>query len=272
MLSDGDDTSSLVAYDEVLDLAKRSETAIYAIGLAERRRPPRFQGSGVRPQAAVAGNRRTRVLSEQRVRAAEDLRAHRPGAEQPVRHRLRLEEHGPQRRVAEAVGQGQPTGPDLASRQGYPPNATRRDVAPDAPAALILYACAAARIWRISPDAIAASAGWRRAPRRRGPVPYVHHRHADGPGRPRSARGHDRGRVGVRLAARAGLPVCGADHGRARHGGAGDGAPALLYVIPALDPGVSPRPAVLQSPLFTIHVLAMLFAHTRALRWRVCSG
>ena len=36
---------------------------------------------------------------------------------------------------------------------------------------------------------------------------------------------------------------------------------AVLYVIPALDPGVSPRPSVLQSPLFTIHVLAMLFAY-----------
>ena len=33
VLSDGDDTSSLVSYDEVLDLARRSETAIYAIGL-----------------------------------------------------------------------------------------------------------------------------------------------------------------------------------------------------------------------------------------------
>lgn len=33
VLSDGDDTTSLVEYDEVLDLAKRSETAIYAIGL-----------------------------------------------------------------------------------------------------------------------------------------------------------------------------------------------------------------------------------------------
>lgn len=41
VLSDGDDTSSLVAYEEVLDLAKRSETAIYAIGLrqAETGRP-----------------------------------------------------------------------------------------------------------------------------------------------------------------------------------------------------------------------------------------
>jgi Ca-activated chloride channel family protein len=36
LLSDGDDTSSLVEYDEVLDLAKRSETAIYAIGLRQQ--------------------------------------------------------------------------------------------------------------------------------------------------------------------------------------------------------------------------------------------
>jgi Ca-activated chloride channel family protein len=33
VLSDGDDTSSLVPYEDVLDLAKRSETAIYAVGL-----------------------------------------------------------------------------------------------------------------------------------------------------------------------------------------------------------------------------------------------
>lgn len=33
LLSDGEDTSSLVSFDEVLELAKRSETAIYAIGL-----------------------------------------------------------------------------------------------------------------------------------------------------------------------------------------------------------------------------------------------
>ena len=40
VLSDGDDTSSLVEYEEVLDLAKRSETSIYGIGLK--------QGSGGR--------------------------------------------------------------------------------------------------------------------------------------------------------------------------------------------------------------------------------
>jgi Ca-activated chloride channel family protein len=33
VLSDGDDTSSLLPYEEVLDLAKRSETSIYTIGL-----------------------------------------------------------------------------------------------------------------------------------------------------------------------------------------------------------------------------------------------
>ena len=38
VLSDGDDTSSVVPYEEVLDLAKRSETAIYTIGLREEAR------------------------------------------------------------------------------------------------------------------------------------------------------------------------------------------------------------------------------------------
>jgi Ca-activated chloride channel family protein len=33
VLSDGEDTSSLMAFEDVLDLAKRSETAIYSIGL-----------------------------------------------------------------------------------------------------------------------------------------------------------------------------------------------------------------------------------------------
>ena len=36
LLSDGEDTSSLVSYDEVLELAKRTETAIYAIGIRSK--------------------------------------------------------------------------------------------------------------------------------------------------------------------------------------------------------------------------------------------
>jgi ABC-type transport system involved in cytochrome c biogenesis permease subunit len=34
-----------------------------------------------------------------------------------------------------------------------------------------------------------------------------------------------------------------------------------LYIIPALDPEVSPRPPLLQSPLFTLHIVSMLFAY-----------
>jgi ABC-type transport system involved in cytochrome c biogenesis permease subunit len=34
-----------------------------------------------------------------------------------------------------------------------------------------------------------------------------------------------------------------------------------LYVIPALDPSVSPRPAMLQGPLFSLHVVSVLFAY-----------
>jgi len=44
VLSDGEDTSSLVSFEEVLELAKRSETAIYAIGLRSRG-PERARGS-----------------------------------------------------------------------------------------------------------------------------------------------------------------------------------------------------------------------------------
>ena len=39
VLSDGDDTMSLLPYEEVLDLAKRSETAIYTIGMRPKDQP-----------------------------------------------------------------------------------------------------------------------------------------------------------------------------------------------------------------------------------------
>jgi len=39
VLSDGEDTSSLLPFEEVLDLAKRSETAIYSIGLRANEGP-----------------------------------------------------------------------------------------------------------------------------------------------------------------------------------------------------------------------------------------
>src|SRR6186713_2372443 len=36
---------------------------------------------------------------------------------------------------------------------------------------------------------------------------------------------------------------------------------AVLAVLPALNPSSEPRPALLRSPLFTVHVLSMLFAY-----------
>ncbi|MEX2271750.1 MAG: VWA domain-containing protein [Vicinamibacterales bacterium] len=39
VLSDGEDTTSLVSYEDVLELAKRSETAVYSIGLRSRDQP-----------------------------------------------------------------------------------------------------------------------------------------------------------------------------------------------------------------------------------------
>lgn len=55
VLSDGEDTSSLVAFDEVLELAKRTEVAIYAIGLrdANPTRPRRGNGGGFRESEFV---------------------------------------------------------------------------------------------------------------------------------------------------------------------------------------------------------------------------
>jgi Ca-activated chloride channel family protein len=46
VLSDGEDTSSLVSYDEVLELAKRSETAVYAIGIRSKEPAGSGRGSG----------------------------------------------------------------------------------------------------------------------------------------------------------------------------------------------------------------------------------
>ncbi len=56
VLSDGEDTSSLVPFEEVLELAKRSEVAIYAIGLKD--------GNGPRGRAAGGFNESDFVLKQ----------------------------------------------------------------------------------------------------------------------------------------------------------------------------------------------------------------
>ena len=65
LLSDGEDTSSLVTFDDVLDLARRSETAIYAIGLMEESTQRPVEGiprGDVRAPAADDRHRRPRIL------------------------------------------------------------------------------------------------------------------------------------------------------------------------------------------------------------------
>ena len=104
VLSDGEDTSSLLPFEEVLDLAKRSETAIYAIGLRVRRRAvvdlKGLQGSRVRPAAVRAGNRRPRVLPEPDVGSRERLRPDLRRAVEPVHGRLHVAEPEARRLVA----------------------------------------------------------------------------------------------------------------------------------------------------------------------------
>ena len=47
VLSDGDDTSSIVPFDDILDLAKRSHTSVYAVGIHPDDVPPsRFSSEG----------------------------------------------------------------------------------------------------------------------------------------------------------------------------------------------------------------------------------
>jgi Ca-activated chloride channel family protein len=57
VLSDGDDTSSLVSFDEVLDLASRSDTVIYTIGLGP--------SAPVRPRSNQDGQFVLRRLAQQ---------------------------------------------------------------------------------------------------------------------------------------------------------------------------------------------------------------
>ena len=61
VLSDGEDTTSLKSYDDVADLAKRSDVAVYAIGLRERApdEPRRFSQSdfALRSLSQVTGGR-----------------------------------------------------------------------------------------------------------------------------------------------------------------------------------------------------------------------
>ena len=149
VLSDGDDTSSLVGVrrgarpGEAVgdgDLRDRAASRTTAAAATSRRRSSCCE-------QLVAGNRRPRVLPGQRRRAAEDLRADLRGAGQPVRDRLHVEEPGAQRRLAPASSSGVER-PDMIgrTRQGYYAPDRARGSRPCTCIPLVLYAAPPAPI------------------------------------------------------------------------------------------------------------------------------
>ena len=71
LLSDGEDTSSLIDYDQVEESAKRSEVAVYTIGLRSKEDTPaaRLQRGGLRAADAGAGFGRPRVSTSRTSRS-----------------------------------------------------------------------------------------------------------------------------------------------------------------------------------------------------------
>ena len=103
LLSDGEDTSSLVTFEDVLDLARRSETAIYAIGLMEEGAGGQSKGFreatyALRQLATDTGGRAffPADIKSLAVGVRPDLRR----AVEPVHDRLHLQEPAPGRRLA----------------------------------------------------------------------------------------------------------------------------------------------------------------------------
>jgi Ca-activated chloride channel family protein len=84
VLSDGEDTSSLLPFDEVLDLAKRSETAIYAIAS----RKPNSPCGNCRRKRVAAHSSRIRWPTWRRCtdRFQKSCRASTPSATPPAIH------------------------------------------------------------------------------------------------------------------------------------------------------------------------------------------
>ena len=262
VLSDGDDTSSLVPYEEVLDLAKRSETAIYAIGLRPTRIVPLgIQGSRVRAQAAFAGNGRAGVLRAHGGGTPEDLRADFRRAGQSIQPGVFLEEPDAQRRLAPGRRAGEQAGAD----RPHTPGLLRTGPGPVGVmhlVPLVFYAAAAAAYlthfaWRdprVGRLATAILGGGILAHTFLIGMQTVHVGHAP--------------LVGTTAALSAfvwllGLSYLYVELTTDERAMGVFVAPLIvaLYLIPALDPVASPRPPLLQSPLFTLHVVSMLFAY-----------
>ena len=136
ILSDGEDTSSLVGFDEVLDLAARSDTAIYAIGLLGREIAgyQATERSAVRVAKAIGADGRPCVLCVRRKRTERRLWRDQSGAVESVLPRLRIEQRStrrpvsPHRRSCEPCERGGSSATRLLRAQ---PVGSRRSRKPD---------------------------------------------------------------------------------------------------------------------------------------------
>ncbi len=205
VLSDGEDTSSLLPFEEVLDLAKRSETAIYAIGLRAPDGPGThdqgIQGSGVRAAAVRAGNRRRASFFPNQLselagvygQISDEL-----SSQYTVGYTSRNPKRdGAWRRVVVRV-----TRPSMTARTKHgllraDDALTRMNVVPLAlyAAALVAYAWHFAQRNAVGRPRRHDAAGRRRA------GAHLRHRHADDGGRARAGGGRDVRDLDVRVAA-----------------------------------------------------------------------
>ncbi len=126
VFSDGEDTSSLISFDEVLDLAKRSETAIYTIalrGVDTQTKGFREAEFVMRQLAQETGGRS--FFPAQHRRPERRLRPDRRRARQPVHDRLHVEERAAAT-ARSAASSCRPT------RQGLTPRTKKGYFAPTA--------------------------------------------------------------------------------------------------------------------------------------------
>ena len=113
VLSDGDDTSSLVSFDEIIDLASRADTIIYTIGLGRRDATlssRKYQDGEVRATKTGSTDWRSVGLSTAREGAGRRVSRHPGGALEPVLAGLRIEHEASGRKVAADSRAGQAAG------------------------------------------------------------------------------------------------------------------------------------------------------------------
>ena len=199
LLSDGEDTSSLVTFEDVLDLARRSETAIYAIGLMEEhgRRPVEgLPRSDLRAAPADDRHRRPGVLPGRHQEPRGGLRPDLRRAVEPVHDRLHLQESPARRRLAPPRGSREPAerdrpapSRDTSRRLGSTPLAeggsdpfspTNTSCSMNADSAVPLCRCRRGVCRAVHAAARSATSRvGHRAARARRLRPHVRHRHGD---------------------------------------------------------------------------------------------